>query len=178
MTTGATTTSTFDAFFIDEFPRLVTLLTAWSGSRLVAEDLAQESLVQANRQWARVSGLDNPHAWVRRVALNRSKNEWRRRVRERRALDRTHLSVPADDEPQLPNSELWARVRALPAKQRDAIVLRYVDDLPLADIAAVLGCSEGTVKTHLQRGRNALSVASDRDAAARHDSSTEGRSER
>ncbi len=54
------------------------------------------------------------------------------------------------------DDELWAQVRRLPAMQRDALVLRYVDDLPLVAIAQVLGCAEGTVKTHLRRARNTL----------------------
>jgi RNA polymerase sigma-70 factor (ECF subfamily) len=63
---------------------------------------------------------------------------------------RTEIVIPTADD------QLWNRVRALPAAQCDATILRYVDDLPLADIAAVLGCSDGTVKTHLQRARRTL----------------------
>jgi RNA polymerase sigma-70 factor, ECF subfamily len=81
-------TPTFEEFFLAEFPRLVSMLTAWSGDRSVAEDLAQDALVQAHRNWATVSALDRPGTWVRRVALNRSSNEGRRRRRERVALSR------------------------------------------------------------------------------------------
>lgn len=157
-------TSTFDAFFTEEFPRLVAMLTARSGSRAVAEDLAQDALLQAQRQWDRVVGLDNPGAWVRRVALNRSKNEWRRRGRERLALRRIVPTPDADDAPPLPDAELWDRVRALPARQRDAILLRHVDDLGVPEIAEVMGCGEGTVRTHLQRGRAALARSHPFDA--------------
>lgn len=170
-------TSTFDAFFTEEFPRLVSMLTAWSGSRSVAEDLAQDALVQAQQQWPRVSRLDNPGTWVRRVALNRSKNEGRRQTRERRAFGRIAAAPVRVEQPGVPDAELWAQVRMLPARQRDAIVLRYVDDLSLADIAQVLGCSEGTVKTHLQRGRAALSTTRGRGASSRRDQATDGRSE-
>jgi RNA polymerase sigma-70 factor, ECF subfamily len=157
-------TPTFEEFFLAEFPRLVSMLTAWSGDRSVAEDLAQDALVQAHRNWATVSALDRPGTWVRRVALNRSSNEGRRRRRERVALSR--LRADGDHEVVIPTADvqLWARVRALPATQRDATIMRYVDDLPLADIAAVLGCSDGTVKTHLQRARQTLAGQLSTDA--------------
>lgn len=152
--------ATFDEFFLAEFPRLVSMLTAWSGERSVAEDLAQDALLAAHRNWATVATLERPGTWVRRVALNRSSNEGRRRRRERAALSR----LSADDRPDgntvtivpVTDEQLWAWVRSLPAAQRDATIMRYVDDLPLADIAAVLGCSAGTVKTHLQRARRTL----------------------
>lgn len=149
---------TFDEFFLAEFPRLVSMLTAWSGDRAVAEDLAQDALLQAHRNWATVEILERPGTWVRRVALNRSSNEGRRRRRERAAL--TRLRSDAQSEVVIPTEDdrLWARVRALPPSQRDATIMHYVDDLPLADIAAVLGCSNGTVKTHLQRARRTLAA--------------------
>lgn len=158
--TDRTRTETFDAFFVAEFPRLVSMLTAWAGDRATAEDLAQDALLQAQRSWEKIVRLDNPGTWVRRVALNRSKNEGRRRRRERAAVRRlraTRTASPIDATP-LPDAELWERVRGLSPNQRDAIVLHYVDDLPLADVATVLGCGVGTVKTHLQRGRRQLAT--------------------
>ncbi len=74
-------------------------------------------------------------------------------------MSRVHTArQPADVVIPTADEQLWARVRALPAAQRDAIIMRYVDDLALADIASVLGCSEGTVKTHLQRARRTLAT--------------------
>jgi len=151
-------TVVFDDFFLAEFPRLVSMLTAWSGDRAVAEDLAQDALLQAHRNWATVATLDRPGTWVRRVALNHSSNEGRRRRRERAALARIRSDDRADVVIPTADDQLWAKVRALPPAQRDATIMRYVDDLPLADIAAVLGCSDGTVKTHLQRARRTLAT--------------------
>ncbi len=151
-------TATYDEFFLAEFPRLVSMLTAWSGDRSVAEDLAQDALLQAHRNWATVATLDQPGTWVRRVALNRSSNEGRRRRRERAAMTRVRTTHPTEVLIPTTDDQLWARVRSLPAAQRDATIMRYVDDLPLADIAVVLGCSAGTVKTHLQRARRALAT--------------------
>ncbi len=152
-------TRTFDDFFVVEYPRLVVMLTASFGDRATAEDIAQDALLQAERRWDDVRWHDRPGAWVRRAALNRAANEHRRRSRERRAKQR--LATPPDNrpgEPRLPDGELWAAVRALPRAQRDATLLRYVDDLPLADIGEILGCREGTVKHHLLRARRALAA--------------------
>src|SRR5512133_1211672 len=60
----------FDVFYLREFPKVVGLLHGLLGSRLVAEELAQETFLVAYRDWGRISRLDNPRAWVRRVAIN------------------------------------------------------------------------------------------------------------
>jgi len=148
----------FEAFFLAEYPRLVSMLTARFGDRAAAEDLAQDALVQAQRHWDHVGALDKPGAWVRRVALNRSANEHRRLGRERRARERLgRRPAGSGSAPDMADAALWAAVRTLPRAQRDATLLRYVDDLPLADIGDVIGCTEGTVKKHLQRARENLS---------------------
>jgi RNA polymerase sigma-70 factor (ECF subfamily) len=150
-------TVTFERFFRDEYPRLVPMLHALTGDRQRAEDLAQESLAKAQQDWARVSTLDRPGAWVRRVALNASSNVRRRRGREAAALHRIGRAGPeAVDLPAAADPELWLLVRRLPERQRWAVALHYVEDRALADVAAVLGCSEGAVKTHLSRARATL----------------------
>ncbi len=146
---------TFERFFRDEYPRLVPMLQALTGDRGRAEDLAQDALAAAQRRWDQISGYERPGAWVRRVALNASSNARRRQRREVASLRR----VGADDattETVAGDSRLWALVRALPEQQRWAVALHYVEDRPVAEVAAVLRCSEGTVKTHLSRARTAL----------------------
>jgi RNA polymerase sigma-70 factor (ECF subfamily) len=146
----------FEDFFRDEYPRLVPMLHALTGDRHRAEDLAQEALLRAQRDWRRIAAYDRPGAWVRRVALNAASNAGRRRARERRALGRVGATettaelLPAGDE------SLWRAVRELPEQQRWAVVLHYVEDRPVADVATVLECAEGTVKTHLSRARATL----------------------
>jgi RNA polymerase sigma-70 factor (ECF subfamily) len=144
----------FEDFFRDEYPRLVPMLHALTGDRHRAEDLAQEALLRAQRDWRRIAAYDRPGAWVRRVALNAASTAGRRMGRERRALARVGdpppLELPAGDE------ELWRAVRELPEQQRWAVVLHYVEDRPVAEVALVLECAEGTVKTHLSRARAAL----------------------
>jgi RNA polymerase sigma-70 factor (ECF subfamily) len=149
-------TVTFERFFRDEYPRLVPMLHALTGDRQRAEDLAQEALAKAQQDWRRVSSLDRPGAWVRRVALNASSNVRRRRGREAAALHRIGSAPPVLDVSADADPELWRLVRQLPEQQRWAVALFYVEDRALADVAAVLGCSEGAVKTHLSRARATL----------------------
>jgi len=148
---------TFEDFFRREYPRLVPMLRALTGDVATAEDVAQEALAKAGEHWERISHFDQPGAWVRRVALNASINVHRRRQREARALLRVGppatAAAPTDDD-----AELWRLVRELPDQQRCAVVLRYVEDRSVHDIAHVLRCSEGAVKTHLSRARASLAA--------------------
>ena len=148
-------TVTFERFFRDEYPRLVPMLQALTGDRQRAEDLAQDALAAAQRDWRRIGRYDKPGAWVRRVALNRSSNDRRRQRREAASLQRIGVAEPTT-ETAGHDARLWALVRALPEQQRWAVALHYVEDRSVADVAEVLGCSAGTVKTHLSRARETL----------------------
>lgn len=150
----------FEEFFDRERRAMVAVAYAASGSRLAAEDIAQDAFLAAYRQWERVGGLNNPGTWVRRVVINRSVSAVRTRVVAARAVvrvggrtDRVELDpVPAESE------HLWAEVRRLPKRQRQVVVLRYVDQLILAEIGDVLGCSKETVNTHLRRANATLAL--------------------
>jgi RNA polymerase sigma-70 factor (ECF subfamily) len=150
------TASTFDAFARRQRRPLVAFAWSLTGDLGAAEDLAQDALQAAWEAWATVGALDAPGAWVRRAVANRAAGHLRRAGREHRALarlaGRPALTVelePADD-------QFWAAVRALPERQAQAVALFYLEDCPVAEIAAVLGCAPGTVKVHLHRGRRAL----------------------
>lgn len=146
----------FEPFFRAEFARLVTAVAALTGSREVAKEIAQESMLRAYRDWARVSTMDIPEAWVRRVAINLAIDRSRRNHRERAALDR--LSVDTVSEPDADAaSPVWVAVRRLPERQRAVVVLRYVFDQSVADIAATLQIAEGTVTATLVNARRTLS---------------------
>lgn len=149
-------TVTFERFFRDEYPRLVPMLHALTGDRSRAEDLAQDALAKAQQDWDRVSGLDRPGAWVRRVALNASSNTRRRRAREAVAMRRLGAAADRVTEAVGGDDELWRLVRRLPEQQRWAVALYYVEDRSLVDVARILRCSEGTAKTHLSRARATL----------------------
>lgn len=149
----------FDDFFTEEYPKLVAVLTALTGNKVLAEDLAQESMVRAHQRWERVSRYDIPAAWVRRVAINLASNGRARRRSEKRALVRLagerptwEVQIGRDDGPD----DFWATVRQLPSRQAAAIALHYLEDRSVADVAEILGCAEGTAKAHLHKGRQNL----------------------
>lgn len=139
-------------FLRDLHPRLVGGLTLQCGDPSLAEELAQETLARAWSRWDTVRTHGSPQAWAWRVALNLSSSWFRRRAAERRANAR---SGPVTDE--APSSDTADRLAVrealavLPPRQRAVVVLRYFDDLSVADTAVALGCAPGTVKslTHL-----------------------------
>jgi RNA polymerase sigma-70 factor (sigma-E family) len=149
-------TENFDQFYRREFRAVVALAYGLSGSRAAAEEIAQEAFLAAHRKWSRISAYDEPGMWLRRVVVNRSVSAVRRRVAEARAMTRLRAR------PNLPlvlpeqHEDLWSAVRRLPSQQAKALVLHYVDDASVAEIASILDCSQGTVKTHLHRARRTL----------------------
>lgn len=149
--------ASFDAFYRLEFPRMVDVAYALSGSRLAAEDLAQDAMLAAHRNWDRVGGLDRPGAWVRRVVINKSASLFQRRRAELKALIRLaplRGSLPAVLDSD--SEHVWQHVRRLPRRQAQAVALFYVDDLPVAEIADAMDCAENTVKAHLHQARQTL----------------------
>jgi RNA polymerase sigma-70 factor (ECF subfamily) len=147
---------TFEGFYAREYRMLVACAYALTGSRTHAEDVAQEAMLAAYRGWDEISRLDAPHAWVRRVCTNIAVSFVRRRVVEARGLlklrhRRSDVAAIDDDD-----AAFWAEVRRLPKRQAQCIVLLYVYGCPVSEVAQVLGCSDGTVKTHLSRGRSKL----------------------
>jgi len=136
---------------------VVELAYALSGSRMAAEDIAQEAFLRAYRDWGRVGSYEHQAAWVRRVAANLAMSGLRRRLVEARALAR----LAARREPALgplpaEHADFWRAVRALPHRQAQVVALYYLEDLSIRQIASVLDCAEGTVKAHLAKARKAL----------------------
>ena len=150
----------FESFYRREFRDVVGLAYALSGSRLGAEDLAQEAFVAAHQRWDRIGGYDKPGAWVRRVVANKAVSGFRRKAAERKAL--TRLAGQRRPLPELEpeDEELWQMVRDLPKRQAQAVALFYIEDRPVAEIAEILECSPSTAKVHLFRGRQALASRS------------------
>ncbi|MEO5663777.1 MAG: sigma-70 family RNA polymerase sigma factor [Nocardioides sp.] len=165
VTLGRAASSTsvgFDEFYLSEMGRLVALARSLAGVA-VAEDIAQEAMLVAYRRWREVGALQRPDLWVRRTCANMAVSQFRRRVAELRATTRlTRRRPDATPEPMSERAEeFWDAVRTLPHRQAQAAALRFVYDMPIAEIAETLGCSAGTVKQHLSRARQALSVALD-----------------
>lgn len=153
----------FEAFYVREIRSVVGLAYVLSGSGRAAEDLAQDAFLKAYRNWDRISSYDDPGGWVRRVVSNDSVSRFRRLAAETRALLRlrgeSYIIPQADPEA----IHLWEEVRRLPARQAQVIALRYYDQRSNAEAAEILGCSETTVKTHLQRARETLARRLERE---------------
>lgn len=146
----------FDVFYREEYLSVVSLVYALSGSAWAAEDIAQESFLRAHNDWARVEQMSSPSGWVRRVAMNLAMSRFRRLRSEaamRLRLAPTSVQVEATSGD---HDAFWSEVRRLPARQAQAIALRYVDELSVAEIGEVLKVAEGTVKALLHQGRTRL----------------------
>ena len=115
--------------------------------RDVAEDATQEAFARALERWDRLRAAPWVGGWVTTTALNVARRALRRRP--------THPGPP--DEPDVDRAlDVWAGVRGLARRQREAVVLHYRLGLPVDEVAAAMGCREGTVRTHLARAREAL----------------------
>ncbi len=146
----------FEALFAEEFPKMVALAAAVSGSRLHAEDIAQEAMGRLQRNWTKVQGYAKPGAWVRRITINLAVSQKRRLVSEAKAvlrLRRESVSLPPTPTEHEP---IWAAVRSLPRNQRAAVALHFLEDRSIAEIADVLDISPSTARVHLHRARQTL----------------------
>ncbi len=155
--TGQEDAAPFDAFDRREYSRRVAIARAMVRTGAAAEDLVQDSFAAAHRNWDRISGYEDPGAWVRRVVINRATSFRRRWGAEQRAIERLG-SQSTDTLPALSprTAEVWEEVARLPRRQAQAIVLHYVDQLSMEEIGDVMGCSSGAVKSHLYRARARL----------------------
>ena len=146
-------------FFRREYRAVLGLAIVLTRNRLVAEELTQEAFLATFRHWDRVGRLDKPGAWVRRVVANRSVSAFRRSTAEAKAVLRLLRFTPSQRHSAAElnvDMDVWGEVRRLPRRQAQVIALTYFADLPRRDVAEILGCSEETVKTHLQRARDTL----------------------
>lgn len=144
----------FREFFDAEFRALRRLGFALAGDWAQAEDLAQDALVRTYRAWSRIQNQEAPGAYARRVLVNRHRSLLRRLM-----VERKHASAASPPVARSMGEDgivLWEALRGLPARQRAALVLRYYEDMPDADIALVLECPVGTVKSLIHRGLGRL----------------------
>jgi RNA polymerase sigma-70 factor (ECF subfamily) len=156
----------FDDVYAAHYADLTVQLFAYFGDRQEAQDLVQEAFCRALARWRTVSGYDDPVAWIRRVAWNLAVSRWRRRRTASGFLRRQRVAEPQVDGPGPERVALVAALGTLPPAHRRAIVLRYLADLTIAEIAEQEGVAEGTVKSWLHRARSALA---DRLGPARFD---------
>ncbi|WP_007515741.1 MULTISPECIES: SigE family RNA polymerase sigma factor [Pseudofrankia] len=146
----------FEEFVERTADRLLRSAVLLTGDRGAAEDLLQGALERTYRHWRRIGG-DAPEAYLRRALVNAATSRWRRRRFHEVPLLTdggwtADTSVADHAEALSQRDGLVRALLTLPPRQRAVIVLRYLDDLSEADVAAALGCSVGSVKSHASRG--------------------------
>lgn len=144
----------FRTFVAARSPSLLWFAHLLTGERHAAEDVVQTALAKTALGWSRVRRKENPEGYIRRAIVNTHLNAQRRKPW--REQPREH--IPEDVEARRPEAEvddrdaMWHALDSLPPRQRAVLVLRYYEDLSEADIADVLGCSRGTVKSQAAKG--------------------------
>jgi RNA polymerase sigma-70 factor (sigma-E family) len=152
---------TFEEFAATRMPGVLRFAAVLAGDRATAEDLAQEVLIRAYSRWDRIGCLDRPEFYVRKMILNEFLT-WRRRS------SRQPLATGMPIEPASPSPDhagaynereaLLGQLGKLSRRQRAVLVLRYYEDRGDGEIAELLGCSAGTVRSHASRALAALRV--------------------
>ncbi len=145
----------FTSLYHARFSDLSAQLYAYVGDASEAQDIVQEAFTRAWQRWDQIGKYEDPVAWVRRVAWNLATSRHRRLGVIRRFLARS--TPPENAPPPSPDHVvLITALRRLSANQRRAMVLHYLADMSVADIARECGVAEGTVKSWLHRGRAEL----------------------
>jgi len=140
---------------------LVKLAKIMLGDQAAAEDVVQDAFLALYRKWSSLEDHDRAVGYLRATVLNGCRTAHRGRTRRDRALrlaPSTEDMVSAEESALIgeANREVMAALRALPARQREAMVLRYYLDLTEDQAAQAMGVSRGTVKSATSRGRAAL----------------------
>ena len=146
--------------------RLFNVLYGLTGDYHEALDLTEEAFIRAMRAYPRFRGDSDPFTWLYRIGVNVLKKRYRKRAR-RAELWATHIESdpPATSDPRTPEQSVIAGERAasvraaiaeLPPVFGEAVTLRYIDEMSYEEIAAAAGCSIGTVKSRLARGKSLL----------------------
>jgi RNA polymerase sigma-70 factor (sigma-E family) len=143
----------FEESFDELYARAYGMAYQLLGRRTEAEDVAQETLARAFVHWRKIRSY--AEAWVVRVAGNLAIDAWRRHRRLQHEAAPEGLT-PGPDAARI---DLHRALRRLSRRQREVLVLRFLADLPEADVAKALGCSVGSVKVHASRGLAALRVS-------------------
>jgi RNA polymerase sigma-70 factor (sigma-E family) len=145
----------FDGFVRARLPHLLRFGHALTGSAAAGADLVQDALERTMLAWGRLESRGDPEGYVRRVMVNRNISIWRKFGREHP----TDVIYDGGHEDRYFDHDLWHALEALPPKQRAVIVLRYYEDQSEADIARILGCSVGTVKSQASKALAKLRVS-------------------
>ena len=154
------------ALFDAEAASLTRLARFYVDDKTAAEDLVQEAFIRFARHQGRLRDRDRAAAYLRSIVINLARDHNRRGFvswRHRPPAQPDAPSAAETAEERAERAAVVAALRALPRRQRDCVTLRYYYDMPVAQIAATLGLSVNTVKTHLQRGLDALGTTLEAD---------------
>jgi len=145
----------FDAWVAARGPALLRLAYTLTGNAADAEDVVQNVLARALGRWGRLSRVGDVDAYVRRMVVNEHTSWWRRWRRRETPVAQVRDEAVAQAGPE-DHDRVWAACRALPEAQRTAVVLRYYEELEYAEIAALTGVAEGSVRSRVSRGLAAM----------------------
>lgn len=154
ITSGDTGQVSFDEVVASSERRLLRLALMLSGGVHSAEDLVQTVLARAHRRWDRIGSVDQVDAYLSKMVVNEFLS-WRRRLKNQELPLAELPDAPAGDDVSsrvAQRDAAWRLLAGLPRQQRAVLVLRFYEDLPDEEIAAVLDCSQGTVRSHASRG--------------------------
>jgi RNA polymerase sigma-70 factor (sigma-E family) len=151
----------FEEFVSARLDALLRYAMALSCDPHLAQDVVQEALLRAQVRWARISAMDHPAAYVKKMVTNEYLS-WRRR-KARRDVAMSQLELVSETTDPIANYDqrdaMLARIAQLTRKQRAAVVLRYYEGCDDPEIAEILGCGVTTVRSHISRAISTLRVA-------------------
>lgn len=161
--TARETLSSYPDFYRHWMPRLTGYLSSQTSDGRWVEDIAQEAMLAAQTRWDELMTFDKPGAWLYKVATTMLRR-WQSKAREQcTSLDdmvtrgvHTGLVTTADEGRMDRHVDLMKAVRTLPRRQREALSLHCLLDIPLAEVGDILGITEGSAKTHVHRARKRL----------------------
>jgi RNA polymerase sigma-70 factor (sigma-E family) len=148
---------TYDEFVAARLQPLLRYAVMLTGDPHLAEDLVQDTMVRVQLHWRRVAAADVPETYIRRMLTNAfvdlHRGSWLRRVILRADPDESvPAPAPGPDDTTADRDEVWVLLATLPRRQRAALVLRFYEALSDAEIAHVLDCPVGTVRSLISRG--------------------------
>ena len=160
------------ALFEQHYDGLCDLATMILGDAATAEEIVMEALLKTFSGWGRIRDKARASFYLRRAVINLSRSKIRRKIIEGRVNAMVHRRDEMRPPPWTVDThetarEVWRAVRGLPTRQRACIYLRYVEDLAEGDIAEIMDCSVGTVRSQLSRARAKLESALKSDESAR-----------
>jgi RNA polymerase sigma-70 factor (sigma-E family) len=144
----------FDTWVAARGPALLRLAYTLTGNRSDAEDVVQDALSRVLPRWSRISSVDDVDAYVRRMVVNAHTSLWRKWRRRESPVEAISDGPTLEESKVEPDDRrrIWLACQALPEAQRTAVVLRYYEQLEYAEIAALTGVREGSVRSRVSRG--------------------------